>query len=73
MLRKFMPNNGKSMANEKGNKSSGNCIKNLDFINMKKLSKAIAIELSRKLSLNWSIKSVAIEKCWNLPKWDFPL
>ena len=51
-LRKSMPNNGKSMANEKEKKSSKNCLKKSDFINMKNLSKFVATDLSGKLSLN---------------------
>ena len=50
-LRKSIPNNEKSMENEKEKKSRGNYTKNLDFINMKKLSKSITINLSRKLFL----------------------
>ena len=49
MLRKSMPNNEKSMENEKRKKSSGNFIKNSDFINIEKLSKSVVKDLSGKL------------------------
>ena len=46
-----MPNNGKSMANEKGKKSSGNCIKILNFKIMKNLSKIYRDRSIRKTLL----------------------